>query len=231
MNLSPLHQALVELENSSSLSKESFDDIFGSKARGVLGKMEAMGLIEKDKNILKLSSKGKKYLNSILDQLHTPLQRWEGTWTVVSFSIPEKQRGIRDKFRRFIESLGMKPVFNSFWVSPFDRCLEILEYVKQNNIEDSVACLKTDKINGISREDILKSWNFENFRKKYEEFIAETESILKEKKENIIYKKQILKFAILINDEPRVPLELLPKDWPRFRANLYYKKLRNRLSK
>jgi len=231
MNLSPLHQALVELENSSGLSKQSFDEIFKSKSRGILGKMEAMDLIGKSPNSIKLSSKGKKYLNSILDNLHKPLKRWEGNWTVISFSIPEKKRGVRDKFRRYIDNLGLKPVFNSFWISPFNMCPQIIDYAKHNKIENSVACLITDRIYGITKDDILKNWDFEKFRKRYEDFIAESENILNKKNENIVYKKQILKFALLISEEPKVPLELLPKDWPRFRANLYYKKLRNRLSK
>ena len=39
-------------------------------------------------------------------------------------------------------------------------------------------------------------------------------------------KKIIFKYALILGNQPKVPIELFPKDWPEFRANLVYKKIR-----
>ncbi|MDH4358555.1 MAG: hypothetical protein OEV37_01225 [Candidatus Berkelbacteria bacterium] len=226
MKLSPLYELLVILEEKGSVSLRDFKLWPSGTFRGTVGKMESMGLIVK-KNIdglvfFSLSEKGFSYLNRILDVIHNGVSHWDGKWRFVSFSIPEKKRFIRDKFRRYLESIGLKPYLNSLWVSPKDCKSNISKIAERLGVKNYLIliCEQTEL-----NQELIKIWDFEKFRKMYEEFIDESENVIT-LKDKLEAKKMILNYAFILNSEPNLPIELMPNDWPRFRANMQYKKLR-----
>jgi len=235
MEISPLYQILIYLEDKRSASLDEIKNWGIAISRGVLGKMEAMGLVESTetngKIVLKLSQRGYEFLNSILDQIHKDVVHWDGKWRMVWFSIPERERSSRDKFRRFLESLGLKPILNSLWITPLDVKEQVSKYVQKNHLTNRVLLTETEILEGMDTLEILKAWNFDKFRVLYEEFMKKVDLILSSKdSENFEKKKLIFEYASILNCEPQLPIELLPRDWPRFRAGLYYKRLRRTIS-
>lgn len=222
---------LILIEHNKIVKKSDLLDYTSKSTRGVIGKMGAMSLVEKTTNgKISLSKKGHKYLNKILENLHNSIIKWDGKWTVLSFSIPEKKRSIRDKLRRFIESIGMKPLFSSLWISPLDLTSSILQYMKNNNIFDNILIIRTDKIEGTNLNKILSLWNFKKYRQDLEDFITDANTSIKNK-DNIKFeiKKKIFSFALILDKQPKMPFELLPNDWPYLRAKMAYKKLKANL--
>lgn len=235
MNISPLYEILIYLEDKRHANLNEIKSWGISVSRGVLGKMEAMHLIESvkigDDSQLKLSKNGYDFLNSILDQIHKQTQHWDMKWRIVWFSIPEKNRPMRDRLRRHLEFLGMRPILNSLWITPLDIKEKIIKHIEKNNLNHHVFFVETEQIYGISLESILKSWNFEKYRAYYEEFMQKADKILsKHDSSNFEKKKLIFEFASILNCEPQLPIELMPKDWPKFRATLYYKRIRRSIS-
>lgn len=45
---------------------------------------------------------------------------WDGTWTLVSYSLPEEQRALRNSVREQLRQAGFGPVHDGLWVRPAD---------------------------------------------------------------------------------------------------------------
>ncbi|MCX6809445.1 MAG: hypothetical protein NTZ65_01690 [Candidatus Berkelbacteria bacterium] len=235
MNISPLYELLIFIEDRGSVSISDIQKWGKELSRGILGKMEAMKLIDKKETPEKqysLSDSGHKFLNSVLDTIHRPVLHWDSKWRFVWFSIPEKTRSKRDKFRRFLEGIGMKPILNSLWVGAIDQKQIILNEISRLNIQDRILFVETENPSGISKKDILNGWDFETSRSHYEEFIVKCNEYFPDSyKDSYKTKKLIFEYALILNTEPNLPIELLPDNWPKFRAQLQYKKIKRLLVK
>lgn len=232
MKLSPLFESLVFIEHKKKVEIADLANLIPVKSiKGVIGKMEALGLIKKDEEgYIKLSVKGHHYLNDILFNLHKPISKWNGFWTIVSFSIPEKDRSKRDRLRRFLESIGMKTLFNSIWISPLDLRADIYEYIKLNNLKNKVLIARSNSISGIDIKAILSLWNFDVHRALLDDFISNASAPIPKKVDPLLeVKRRIFSFALILQKQPKVPMEIFPKDWPYLRAKMAYKKLRSRI--
>jgi len=229
--LTPLYAMLVFLEDRGKIDSSGLQSWGKNSSRGIIGKMEAMGLV--DRNVINssveysLSRKGFQFLNSILDVIHRGIVHWDGKWRLLCFSIPEERRPLRDKFRRFIESLGLRPFLGGLWITPLDCKKELIEHASRLGISNFIAVAETCEIFGQDTQKIIAEWKFDKYRGLYEEFISESEILLRSgNASRFEVKKMILNYALILNNEPNMPIELLPQDWPKFRANLQYKKLK-----
>lgn len=226
--LSPLYKIIIFLEEKGEVKSSSIDMIDKKSLRGVVGKMEAMKLIKRNGDKICLSENGFSYLNSVLDAIHKPTMHWDGKWRIVYFTTPENIRKRRDKFRRVIEQIGFRPLIKGLWFSPTVDCGLIKKIISENDMNGMAVVLESQDVYGISPENIAESWQFSAHRIKYEEFIKLSENFFSSStKDNFIAKQLMFKFALLLNSELQLPIELLPKDWPKYRAKLMYKKLKN----
>lgn len=231
--LQPLHEALIYIEEKQAVKLEEFNDWGKNAARGIVGKMEAMGLVERfiddSTTTLKLSQSGYDFLNSLLDSLHNDISHWDGKWTIVWFSVSEKKRSHRDRLRRYLELIGMRPILNSLWISPLKISAAILGQAKNLGLLENVAIVETNTILGISKTDILKSWDFEISKNLFYEFIDKYSTIKFEDLDSFTAKKIIFEYALILKREPKLPIELFPADWPRYRADQIYKKIKKQI--
>ena len=138
-NLSPFYELLIMLEDRGSLALGEIKSIGVTTSRGVIGKMDAMKIIRREttngKTQYLLTDKGYDFLNSILDSIHKPTIHWDGKWRVVNFSLREKDRSKRDKFRRMLEEIGFRAVIGGMWLSPLDLTKEVEDITKKLNLE------------------------------------------------------------------------------------------------
>ncbi|MEK7459946.1 MAG: CRISPR-associated endonuclease Cas2 [Patescibacteria group bacterium] len=96
--------------------------------------MVESGLLEySTQGFLRLTEKGETKLRIIKlnnYKLHKP-KRWDKKWRVIIFDIKEKRKGMREKVRRTLISIGFVRLQDSVWVYPYD-------------CEDFVTLLKAD---------------------------------------------------------------------------------------
>ena len=228
-----MYELLILIEDKKAVALSEMMSFNPAILRGILGKMEAMKLVEKnsqDKYII--SNQGQDLLNSILDYLHESTLHWDGKWRLISFSIPESKRPLRDKFRRQIEGIGLKMILTGLWITPLDISKQIEIEAKKLGIFKNLIIVESEKIStGISQDELQSLWNFEKSKNEIYSYINLAEKFLKEgSKSSYEIKKMIFKYAMILNNQPKLPIELFPKDWPQFRANLIYKKIRRSLS-
>jgi phenylacetic acid degradation operon negative regulatory protein len=232
MKLSPLYQALIFIEDKKEASLADLSFLSKPVLRGILGKMEAMKLIEKmPTDNFRISSKGQALLNRFLDNLHTSTLHFDGYWRLVCFSIPELQRPIRDRFRRDLEAMGLKMALTGLWLTPLELEGVIEKRARELNIFDKVIISKTNQlISGLDATRLISLWDFDSSKQEIYDYIEDAEKFLKlSNKTSYEAKKMIFRYALILENQPKLPIELFPKDWPQFRANLIYKKVRRSL--
>ena len=104
------------------------------KRRSILASRERLlehGLIEYDGSFLRLTKKGERVLSEIERReykLPTP-KRWDKKWRVLIFDIPESKKGLRDKIRATLISIGFRRVQDSVWIYPYD-CEDLVLLLK-----------------------------------------------------------------------------------------------------
>ena len=91
-------------------------------------------LLERDaKGLLRITAKGEHALYMLRARaggLPRP-RRWDRRWRVLIFDIPDYRKGLRDRLRQSLRSVGFILLQGSVWVYPYD-------------CEDFVALLKAD---------------------------------------------------------------------------------------
>jgi len=236
VEISPLYEQLIYLEDKRVVTADELRSVNPARFAGVIGKMEVMGLVERQqqdgvKNY-RLSEHGYRFLNSVLDTIHSSTLHWDRKWRLLWSSVPEKNRRTRDKLRKALEGLGLRPALRSLWVTPLDLKDRLIETVEQLEIQEQTVIVEAEEGTGISTAALVKAWDFNKCRSLYEDFITQSDQLIHDREQrespNEI-KKLIFQYALILNNEPRLPIELLPKDWPKFRAQLQYKKLRRLL--
>ena len=98
-------------------------------------KLKNAGLIVFEKtergNFVRLTPKGEAKLR-LLElnnyKIKKPKQ-WDGKWRILIFDIKEERKGIRDKIRRTLNTIGFIRLQDSVWVYPYD-CEDLIMLLK-----------------------------------------------------------------------------------------------------
>ncbi len=108
------------------------------------------GLIKYEKGFVRLTEKGGGALRALELQNYAQKRprRWDRKWRVLIFDIPEYRKGLRDKVRRTLETIGFTRLQNSVWVYPYD-CEDFVTLLKADfRIGKDLLYLIVDSIEG-----------------------------------------------------------------------------------
>jgi phenylacetic acid degradation operon negative regulatory protein len=151
---------------------------------------------------------------------------WDGMWSVVAFSIPERDRRIRYTLRDRLRWLGFAPLYDGLWVSPRQRLEEAVEELAGLSITTATA-FRARAIEGTpERGAPQRAWDLAALHGHYERFIAELEPLLARLARGDVTPEQALIARTRAMDswrafpqlDPELPTGLLPADWPQHRA-------------
>lgn len=112
-----------------------WEDYFPSVVKAAVNKLQRQGLVEKRETpsgiLVKITAKGKRrVLTYRLEELEPKTGKWDGSWRLVFFDVPELERHKRNRLRRYLLQLGMKQIQESVFVSPYDVFSEI-EFIRE----------------------------------------------------------------------------------------------------
>lgn len=185
----------------------------------------------------KIGPKGQAIVNRFIFKLlqwHVALegqQVWGGTWLVVAFSVPEEQRVKRDIFRDRLIEMNFGLLSSSVWISPFDQEADVAELVRELSLDGMVAILHCDHIQmpGLAgvRELAATVWDlgpladhYRDLNRRVEAFMASLERAGQGGEidaEAVFFAAMDLQnevIEMILTEDPCLPPELLPPDWP-----------------
>lgn len=94
-----------------------------------LTRLEEQGLVRRCGEQVSLSDSGEAALDALIGEKRDMLKtqaRWDKRWRIVSYDIPEKKKGLRDKVRHVLKRVGFIELHHSLWVFPYD-CRELTD--------------------------------------------------------------------------------------------------------
>jgi phenylacetic acid degradation operon negative regulatory protein len=162
--------------------------------------------------------------------------RWDGTWSVVVYFIPEEKREARDTLRQELSWIGYGPLSTATWVSPHDLSQEVERVAKKLKIEEYMQVFQAKHLGFNDPKTIIsRCWDLNRIRKGYADFIDEYRDRLQKyigrlrKGENIEPSEYFTERFKLIHEyrrlpffDPNLPEELLPENWLRSKASAIF---------
>jgi phenylacetic acid degradation operon negative regulatory protein len=153
--------------------------------------------------------------------------RWNGCWQLVTYSIPERRREARDRFRHELAWLGYGLLTNTVWLSPHNHRAQIEKLVDTLRIRHYVQ-LFDGRLDGFNAagEVAARCWDLAEINAEYGAFIRKYEPGFHDcqnrhgASEEIGPAEFFVRRFRLVQEfrrfpytDPYLPSELLPCDW------------------
>lgn len=152
---------------------------------------------------------------------------WDGTWTMVGFSLPESSRSQRHDLRSRLVWGGFGPVQNGLWVAPGE--VDVPQLVDDLELNDRIKVFtaRTAKPTDVA-QIIHTAFDVTAIAIPYHAFLRrwDRDNPLPEAPDDLA--RQLLLHAEwlqLVRQDPRLPAEHLPDDWPAIRADHLFRSL------
>jgi phenylacetic acid degradation operon negative regulatory protein len=211
-------------------------------ARAAISRLSRRGLLEFSRAVGRPGYRLTRYADSVLTEgLHrivkfgTTSHAWDGSWTVVAFSIPESHRELRHMARTRLRWLGFSPLYNGTWVSPWEHCTDAARLLSEVGVSHAVVLRAT--VPDSSPESPASAWDLEALADLYNDFLQEFLPLLDRARSGDIGTAEALVKRVLLMDawrqfpaiDPDLPGELLPADFPRSSARTLFAELYDKL--
>ena len=212
-------------------------DLSQQAVRSAISRMSRKGLIKVRhvgrRSYYSLTNKGRTLLTEGATRIFKrKTNKWDGSWNIVTYSIPEKTRETRDIFRRELGWLGYGALSDATWLSPYDMTREVSELAERLGIEDCVQIFSAKQVGSGKPKEIMNwCWDLDKIHEKYSDFVDKYQRKLKAHQKrlqagevidpgecfverfHLIHEYRRLPFY-----DPDLPLELLPRNWLRPQA-------------
>lgn len=125
-----------------------------------------------------LTARGRRLLEEGRERIYHPPrdERWDGSWYLVSYSIPENRRRLRDRLRIRLLWLGCGPLTNGLWISPHDIRPQVREIATSLGIARHVEIFHSRHLGFSDRRRLVSEcWDLRAVNARYAAFIAKYE--------------------------------------------------------
>jgi phenylacetic acid degradation operon negative regulatory protein len=163
---------------------------------------------------------------SIVDFTMHP-DSWDGSWTVITFSVPETQSTQRRGLRTELRWRGFAPLYDAVWVSPHP-----LEPWRRADLAKlalgAMTVFRSQHVQLETQADLnpIYAWDLPGISHQYETFIRRWNRLLPRISAGKVTGAAAVRARTEVMDtyrrfpvlDPLLPIELLPPSWPRARA-------------
>jgi DNA-binding transcriptional regulator PaaX len=157
------------------------------------------------KGVLNPDLSFRKKPKSVLRLIENP---WDGKWRFIVYDVPQEHKVIRNLIRRRLKEWDFKLFQKSIWFSPLPLTTEILKLDKQIDDTDYLSVIEGKIHRDNPRKLIKEKWAVDQWKNNALYWMEENRKISK------MDAKNQEAFWTLISEHPKIPLELLPKNWP-----------------
>ncbi len=184
-----------------------------------------------------LSEKGLRRVDDAARRIYR-LRRepWDGTWCLLTYTIPEEKREIRDQLRTELAWWGFGPLSTSTWLTPHDLSQPMRGLVKTYNLEAYVDFFQARYQGGQAQQALAqKCWDLAKVEERYLNFLEQFEPLYRSRKLKLTggdlndrdcfveRSRLVHEYRKFLFIDPALPEELLPQNWAGHRAvELFY---------
>lgn len=163
-------------------------------------------------------------------------RHWDGMWTVVAFSVPESSREMRELLRSRLKWLGFAPLYGAVWVSAWDTADELEDSCRHLGVEN-YAIFRTPEA-GLRGRPLIEAWDLDDMRRLYRPFIDSYGQKAYGLEPQQLSGEEAFRLRTEVIDawrafpweDPGLPPELLPREFPLFEARRIFVSLYNALA-
>ncbi len=183
-----------------------------------------------------LTKKGRRLLEAGSARIYRrPAEvAWDGQWSVVTFSIPEERRRLRDRLRTRLAWLGCGPLSNGVWVTPHDVAGEVGEFAAELRIAKHLQVFRGVHTGFSDTAALVRQcWDLDALNRRYAQFIGRWKLDLEQCRScgltgaragihkpctdpSDCFRRRFLlvhEYRTFPLDDPYLPAALLPPDW------------------
>jgi phenylacetic acid degradation operon negative regulatory protein len=175
-----------------------------------------------------VTERGRRRIEELSPRIYGPVIEWDGRWRMLSYTVSESRRGLRDRLRKELSVLGWAPLSTSTWISPGDTLDAARDAAAASGALSAVALFRGEYCGPLSdRELVERCWNLEAIARAYDEFIARYRPAVERLRAGAQPRDEDAFVARLrlVHDyrkityvDPGLPSELVPAGWPRTTA-------------
>lgn len=233
--------SLIKLLGNLGLSQQAVRSAVSRMCRAGLFKVRRVGR----KSYYSLTEEGHSLLTKgaqrIFERKNT---HWDGSWNIVTYSIPEQRRQARDRLRLELNWMGYGTLSEATWISPYDLTKEVEDLVERLQVKEHVQIFQAKNQGFTDATEIVHlGWDLSRIHNKYADFIDKYQPKLEDhlrrlragetvepsecfvERFSLIHEYRRLPFF-----DPDLPGELLPQDWLRPKAAALFREYRDLLA-
>jgi phenylacetic acid degradation operon negative regulatory protein len=204
-------------------------EITSTSARAALSRLARRNLLDSSRDgrrtFYGLTARAERVLNegfARIVQFGLDDRPWDGSWSVVIFSVPEDQRDVRHVLRTRLRWLGFAPLYDGAWVSPRANGDDTRALLEELGVASATVFVGHVE-HAINGGDPLSAWDLDELRASYEEFVGEFRPLLDRVDEGDVGAAEAMVARTRVMDvwrqfpnlDPELPEDVLPSGWPR----------------
>ncbi|MGW0610912.1 PaaX family transcriptional regulator [Streptomyces sp. NPDC002788] len=160
-------------------------------------------------------------------------RHWDGTWTLLGFSLPESWQRQRHDLRSQLTWSGFGPLFNGLWIAPGEADVSAL--VAELGLSAHVKIFRAHADAGMDIGQMIEeTWELSDLAGRYASFVRRWQSWedgLPEADEALVLRLRLqTEWLRIVRRDPRLPVTHLPEDWPAEQAEQTFRTVHERLS-
>ncbi|MER6180092.1 PaaX family transcriptional regulator C-terminal domain-containing protein [Streptomyces sp. NPDC001652] len=160
-------------------------------------------------------------------------RQWDGTWTLLGFSLPESWQRQRHDLRSKLTWSGFGPLFSGLWIAPGE--VDVAELVADLGLSAHVKVFRAHADTGMDIGAMIEeTWELAELAERYEQFVRRWqpwETRAPEADEALAQRLLLqAEWLRVIRRDPRLPVKHLPDNWPAEQAEKTFRAVHERLT-
>lgn len=160
-------------------------------------------------------------------------RRWDGTWTLLGFSLPESWQRQRHDLRSRLTWSGFGPLFNGLWIAPGE--VDVSALVAELGLSAHVKVFRAHADTGTDIGRMIEeTWELSDLAGRYAGFVRRWqpwENDLPDADDALVLRLRLqTEWLQIVRRDPRLPVGHLPDDWPAEQAEKTFRTVHERLS-
>lgn len=155
-----------------------------------------------------------------------------GRWTLLGFSLPESRRDERHLLRSRLRWAGFGLLRSGMWIAP--GTVDVTSLLADLHLRDHVVAFRAEPAEPADVDRMVRdAYDLPAIAARYHRFLRrwDTRDPLPGASDDLARHLLLLSdWLLLLRDDPRLPLSVLPPDWPAVPAQEVFDRTHNRLS-